>query len=310
MSFVYGPVPSRRLGQSLGIDPIPSKTCNYNCVYCQLGRTRLLTNERKDFFPPECILAEVESSLTAHKSGDIDCVTFVGQGEPLLCHSLGVLIRRVKAVSDLPVAVITNGSLLWQPEVQQELQAADIVMPSLDCVDESTFRTQFRGRLWVEVMLLQGVNDGEPALFRLRDALAFLRPDQVHLNVPIRPPAESWVEPPDEEGLMRAVAILGEAATVVAPYEGSFDLSRNLPLGEAILEVIQRHPMRQEEVLRTLSDLPSSVVETALAELEAEGRARRVEFRGHVFWRHTTVPPADNPDDTEGQSRRGRAMSS
>lgn len=308
MGCVYGPVPSRRLGQSLGIDPIPSKSCNYNCVYCQLGRTRWLTNDRKDFYAPEDVLAEVESALASYEPGQIDYITFVGQGEPLLCRSLGKLIRGVKALSDLPVAVITNGSLLWQPGVRDELEAADVVMPSLDCADEATFRRinrpspllrlgeiiggmaafrqQYKGRLWVEVMLVRGVNDGEPALLGLRDALAFLRPDRVHLNVPIRPPAESWVEPPDEDGLMRALAILGEAATVVAPCEGAFDLSRDLPMGEAILEVIRRHPMKEAELLRTLGDCPPGVVETALADLEAEGRAQRVEFRGQASWRY------------------------
>ena len=115
---VYAPVPSKRLGQSLGVDPIPSKTCNYNCVYCQLGRTKPLTNTRKDFFPPQDILAEVQAALTASPPGSIDYVTFVGQGEPLLCASLGWLIRRVKDITDIPVAVITNESLLSVSEVR------------------------------------------------------------------------------------------------------------------------------------------------------------------------------------------------
>ena len=310
MGWVYGPVPSRRLGQSLGIDPIPAKTCNYNCVYCQLGRTRRLTDSRRDYYPPEDILAEVKAALARHQVGEIDYITIVGQGEPLLYRSLGKLIEGVKALSDLPVAVITNGSLLWLPAVRDELRPADVVMPSLDCADEATFRrinrpspllrigdvisglatfrSQYRGQLWVEVMLVGGVNDGEAVLLRLRDMLRFLHPDRVHLNVPIRPPAESWVQPPDEEALMRALAILGEAAEVVAPYEGAFHLSTDLPLGEAILEVIGRHPMKDIEISRTLGDRPAGVVEATLAGLEADGKARRVEFQGQVFWRQAT----------------------
>ena len=111
MKYVYGPVPSRRLGQSLGIDTIPLKTCNWNCVYCQLGRTEPLVNQRNDYFPPEEILAEIREVLDSHKPGEIDWVTFVGSGEPTLHASIGWLIRKVKALSDLPVAVITNGSL-------------------------------------------------------------------------------------------------------------------------------------------------------------------------------------------------------
>ena len=118
MRYVFGPVPSRRLGQSLGIDPIPLKTCNWNCVYCQLGRTQPLTNQRKDYFPPQEILAEVRQSLDAHQPGEIDWVTFVGSGEPLLHASIGWLVRQVKKITELPVAVITNGSLLYLPEVR------------------------------------------------------------------------------------------------------------------------------------------------------------------------------------------------
>ena len=120
MNYVYGPVPSRRLGQSLGVDPIPFKTCNYNCVYCQLGRTTPLTNERRDFFPREGILAQVRDALERRQPGQIDYVTFIGQGEPTLCASLGWLIRQVKALTDVPIAVLTNGALLFQPEGYEE----------------------------------------------------------------------------------------------------------------------------------------------------------------------------------------------
>ena len=131
-AIVFGPIPSRRLGQSLGIDPIPLKTCNWNCVYCQLGRSTPLVNERKNYFVPEAILAEVQAALAAHRPGDIDWITFVGSGEPTLHASIGLLIRQVKTLTDLPVAVITNGSLLYLPEVRQELSAADAVLPTLD----------------------------------------------------------------------------------------------------------------------------------------------------------------------------------
>jgi wyosine [tRNA(Phe)-imidazoG37] synthetase (radical SAM superfamily) len=132
MKYVYDPVPSRRLGQSLGIDTIPLKTCNWNCVYCQLDRTKPVTNERKVDFPPEEILAEVKRALADHQLGEIDWVTFVGSGEPLLHASMGYLIRQVKNLTDLPVAVITNGSLLYLPVVRQVLAVADAVLQSLD----------------------------------------------------------------------------------------------------------------------------------------------------------------------------------
>jgi wyosine [tRNA(Phe)-imidazoG37] synthetase (radical SAM superfamily) len=125
MNFVFGPVPSRRLGRSLGIDTIPLKTCNWNCVYCQLGRSVPLVNQRRNYFLTEAILAEVQLALAAHRSGEIDWITFVGSGEPTLHAGIGLLIRQVKALTDLPVAVITNGALLHLPEVRAELIAAD-----------------------------------------------------------------------------------------------------------------------------------------------------------------------------------------
>jgi wyosine [tRNA(Phe)-imidazoG37] synthetase (radical SAM superfamily) len=308
MRTVYGPVPSRRLGQSLGIDPIPFKTCNYNCVYCQLGRTRPLINQRKNFFPPDAILAEVQGALAAHRPGQVDYVTFVGQGEPLLCASLGWLIRAVKALTDIPVAVITNGSLLFMTEVREEVRAADMVMPTLDAADEATFRRinrpwprlhiqdiiegiaafreVFAGQLWVEVMLVKGLNDTEETLRQAAAALKRIRPDQVHINVPIRPPAETWVMPPDGTGLMRAMAILGDVAPIVTPADGVFELAEGMPVTEAILEIIRRHPMRESELLATLAGRAPDDIRETLRVLEAGGQAQCIEYRGQRFWTH------------------------
>jgi len=307
-SYVYGPVPSRRLGQSLGVDPIPFKTCNYNCVYCQLGRTTPLTNERRGFLPREEILAQVREALERHQPGQIDHVTFVGQGEPTLCASLGWLIRQVKALTDVPVAVLTNGALLFQPEVREELAAADVVMPTLDAADQATFRQinrpwprfhiadivegmaafrrMFQGQLWMEVMLVKGLNDDVLTLLAIRDALARIRPDRVHINVPIRPPAEPWVKIPDEEAIEHATAILGEAAEVVAPYEGSFDLSGFADVAEAILAIIRRHPMRQRRLVETLDRWAPGEVEETLTQLEFSGQAQKRVYRSEIFWEY------------------------
>jgi wyosine [tRNA(Phe)-imidazoG37] synthetase (radical SAM superfamily) len=306
MQAVYGPVPSRRLGQSLGVDPIPFKTCNYNCIYCQLGRTTPLTSERKDYIPPEEILAQVKEALARHRPGEIDYITFVGQGEPLLCASIGWLIGQIIAITAIPVAVITNGSLLYLSEVRAGIRAADVVMPTLDAADETTFRRinrpwpklriaeiikgmvafrdEFPGQLWMEVMLVKGVNDTAEVLLGLRDALARIRPDQVHINIPIRPPAEAWVEPPDEEGLMRAVAILGDVARVMLTYEGSFELAEDLPVAEAIVEIIRRHPMQERELLETLARFAPGEVQRALQDLVASGEAQEIVYQGQTFW--------------------------
>lgn len=140
MKYVFGPVPSRRLGQSLGIDPVPLKTCNWNCVYCQLGRSLPLTNERREYVPRENIIVEVEQALASHQPGEIDWVTLIGSGETTLPASIGWLIRQVKSLTPLPVAVITNGSLLYLPEMRLELSPADAVLPSLDAGNARLYR--------------------------------------------------------------------------------------------------------------------------------------------------------------------------
>jgi len=305
---VYGPVPSRRLGQSLGVDPIPFKTCNYNCVYCQLGRTTPLTNTRKDFFPPNDILAALRAALSQAEPNSIDYITFVGQGEPTLCASLGRLIKDAKAMSDISVAVITNGALLCHKDVRADLHPADVVIPTLDAADETTFRRinrpwpkfridkiidgmaafrqEFNGQFWVEVMLVKGVNDSEPVLHKLAVALQRIQPDQIHLNVPIRPPAEAWVEPPDDAGLVRAQALLGDVAPIVSFAEGDFRLATDMPPADAVIEIIRRHPMRQTKLIETLKQARLTPAQTraTLASLEARGAARRYEYQGQTFW--------------------------
>lgn len=306
MKYVFGPVPSRRLGQSLGIDTIPLKTCNWNCVYCQLGRSVPLTPKRGEYFPQSDILVEVTQELAAHQTGEIDWVTFVGSGEPTLHSGIGWLIRQVKALTILPVAVITNGSLLYLPEVREDLSVANAVLPSLDAgtpelyrrinrphpqltferlVDGlAAFRDEYQGQLWVEVMLVRGLNDSEVALRAIVSALERIRPDQVHLVLPTRPPAETWVQPPDDEGLLRACAILGDTACVIHPASGSFDLGETESLVEAIVGIITRHPMREDELVETLKNVSTREVTDTLAELEKSGKAQVVERFGVRFW--------------------------
>jgi wyosine [tRNA(Phe)-imidazoG37] synthetase (radical SAM superfamily) len=306
MKYVYGPVPSRRLGQSLGIDTIPFKTCNWNCVYCQLGRTSPPTNERRDYFPVSEILAEVESTLKTHQAGEIDWITFVGSGEPTLHASFGEIIRKVRAMTSLPIAVITNGSLLHLPEVREELLTADVVLPTVCAGTEKlyrkinrpmaelgfdefisgivAFRDQFPGKLWVEVMLVKDLNDSEDALQDLAAVLKRIRPDEVHLNSPTRPPCEPWVKPVDKAALDRAQRILGDVTHVVLPAEGEVDLSGYDNVVDAIEAVITRHPISEEELVRALDRWQPGHVGESLADLERSGKAQVVIRDGQRSW--------------------------
>ncbi|MFH1908744.1 MAG: radical SAM protein [Chloroflexota bacterium] len=306
MNYVFGPVPSRRLGQSLGIDTIPLKTCNWNCVYCQLGRSVPLTSERREYFPRADILAEVEITLSSHKAGEIDWLTFVGSGEPTLHSGIGWLIRQVKALTSLPVAVITNGSLLYRPEVRTELSAADAVLPSLDAgtpdlyrkinrpwpeltferlVDGlSLFRQEFSGKLWVEVMLVKGVNDTETALQELAAILKRIQPDQVHLSLPIRPPAESWVQPAGDDSLRRAQAFLGKIASVLIPSLAQSEFTETGDLEATLLSIITRHPMPEQDLIGGLPAWQPEQIREALTRLEVQGRAQKVRRFGTWFW--------------------------
>lgn len=306
MKSVFGPVPSRRLGQSLGIDPVPFKTCNWNCVYCQLGRTAPFSLERHEYVPKTEILAQVQEVLAERPRSDVDWVTFVGSGETCLHSELGWLINAVKQETELPVAVITNGSLLHLPEVRRDLLAADAVLPSLDAASErlyrkinrphrsltldmligglKAFRAEYGGQLWVEVMLINGLNDGERNLQALAAAVEDIGADEIHLLQPTRPPAEAWVEPPDDITLQRAQFILGKRARIIAETSGTFDLSTEGNVSEALLSILTRHPMCEHDLLSTLEKwLPGQAVQT-LEKFSAAGQIQSVTRRGKRFW--------------------------
>jgi wyosine [tRNA(Phe)-imidazoG37] synthetase (radical SAM superfamily) len=294
------------LGKSLGIDPIPLKTCNWNCVYCQLGRTQPLNNTRQEYVPTCEILAEMRQTLAARQPDEIDWVTFVGSGEPTLHSGLGWLIFQVKGMTGLPVAVITNGALFYLPEVREELAAADAVLPSLDAGNTrlyrkinrpwpkltfdrlveglAAFRRGFAGKLWVEVMLVNGLNDNEEALNEIASSLQCIQPDQVDINLPTRPPAEAWVQPPGEEGLQRARAILGKIARIVPQPQAHSTFIDSEDLAEAVMGVVTRHPMQEADLLAGLPAYTPNQVKEVLARLEDGGQVKKVSRYQTWFW--------------------------
>lgn len=299
----YGPVPSRRLGLSLGISPIPNKTCNYSCIYCQLGRTKHLTYTRQSFFPIESLVQEVASFLKKQVSFDV--VTLVGEGEPTLYRDLDILISAIKKLTDKPVAIITNGALLYDSSVSDALMLADLVLPSLDAYNEQSFRKinrphrsltydqvyqglvsfsqQYRGQLWLEIMLLAGINDSLDQLQDYKKQLASIRYDRLYLNTAVRPPAEPYVQAVSHEKMAQAVDLLDGISIDLLHSEGFHSEEPDHVL--AIKNIIKRHPMNQHEITGFLQTRSCSDVTGILARLQQDDDVMTIHYKGYDSYR-------------------------
>lgn len=316
MQYVFGPVASRRLGKSLGIDPVPPKTCNWNCVYCQLGRSVPLVNKRREYFPRADIVAEVLRALNKAEPGSIDWITFVGSGEPTLHSGLGWMMREIKQFTSLPLAVITNGSLLYLPEVQQELLIADAVLPSLDAGNRELYRkinrpwpklsfdqhvqglVEFRkvypGKFWLEVMLVKGVNDTPQALQEIAQIVNRINPDRVDITLPTRPPAETWVDPATPDAVSLAEELFGQAAHIVSELVPQAQILPDADLAEAIMHLIIRHPIPEDGLTNYLAGWTSEQIQQALLKLQTENQAKLVERFGRHYWTSSEAVYAEN----------------
>jgi wyosine [tRNA(Phe)-imidazoG37] synthetase (radical SAM superfamily) len=266
MKYIYGPIPSRRLGKSLGVSPIKKKTCNLSCVYCQLGLTDNMTNSFTNDYKVNDILTEVKEVLQQNKK--IDVITIVGEGEPTLYEDLDILIKSIKAETDIPVAVITNGTKLNEEKVFRALLEADLVLPSLDAYDEMSFKRinrphkelnyheslasliefskVFQGQLWLEIMICKGYNDSDEAIVGFTKLLKKIKHQRLYINSPVRPPAIKTVKPVDHlasEIIARKLG--GINIDVLADPEFYSNIKDDY---EAILSIIRRHPMNQFEI--------------------------------------------------------------
>lgn len=305
--LAFGPVPSRRLGSSLGVNAFGSKHCSYACVYCQLGRTPDMSITRLDAAPPAAVVTAVAWRLgEAERRGvEIDFVTVVSHGEPTLDRNLGETLRRLRRLGR-PLAVITNGSLLDRADVRADLQAADWVSVKVDAAREpmwrslnrphgklelgavleglQTFAGDFPGTLVTETMVLAGLNDSEAELAAIGDELARVGPDTAYIAAPTRPPAEPWVRPAPSRGLVRAHEVLGQrlprveliVAEPCAPFQPSSDLEREL------VGVTAVHPLDDESVVE-LGGGSATALDVA-ERLVAEGRLDAVTYRGRRFF--------------------------
>lgn len=298
-SVVYGPVPSRRLGRSLGIDLVPFKTCTYDCIYCQLGRTTHKTVRRGHWIDPEPAVAQVRDRLDSNP----DVIAVAGSGEPTLNNGLGEVIAGIKALTDVPVAVITNGSLLGRSSVQQDLARADVVLPSLDAADAASwkavnrphpnlsfdgfvdgmaaFRQGFAGQIWLEVLLLDGLTGTREHVERLASLAARTSPDRVQLNTVVRPPAEMTARPVTEGRLEAYAALFTPRAEVIA---GAPALQADQETTAAdVLRLISRRPCTVADTAAGLGIHQSAALK-ALTVLFERGEAQRRDHEGGCFY--------------------------
>ena len=298
--YIFGPVPSRRLGRSLGVNVIPLKYCNFNCIYCQLGRTRQLINDLRMFQPPEDVIKEMSIAV---KSRDYDYLTFIGDGEPTLYAGLGELIKWAKENQDKPLAILTNGAKLINEEVRDWLSNLNVVKVSTDAGSERTFRLinrpfreitfekfiegiekfreVFNRQIWSEVMLVQGVNDNEDEARRIGEALCRYRPDRVYVMVPTRPPAEAWVKPPTSSTLIMFANTLSRYINsdriFIIDYieRGDFHVDKEDPLN-SLLSILKMQPMTMEQVMSIIerNKLDASILDSL------RGMTKEVVFNG------------------------------
>ncbi len=272
--IIFGPVPSRRLGQSLGINNIPPKICSYSCVYCQIGRTKNISTERQVFYPVEKIIEKVSNTLERLKENKetVDFLSFVPDGEPTLDINIGKEIAGLKKFK-IKTAVITNSSLLWREDVRRDLKKADLVSLKIDVAGNKEvwekinrpapdinydavldgikkFSAVFKGKLLTETLLVKNINDNEKDMRNTAEFLSEIKPAVAFIGIPTRPPAEKWVLPPDEEKINRAYHLFGEyglnTELITGGGTGSFGFTGDAE--KDLLNIVSVHPMSKKQV--------------------------------------------------------------
>jgi wyosine [tRNA(Phe)-imidazoG37] synthetase (radical SAM superfamily) len=303
---IFGPVLSRRLGRSLGVDLLPFKTCTFSCVYCECGATTSLMTKRSEFFPASTVIAELDQILS--KQPGLDYITFAGSGEPTLSLSIGPVITHIKTTYPCySVAVLTNGSLCTRADVRNDLLMADLTLPTLTTADQQTFdrihrphpslridaiiagmeqfRKMYTGILWLEIFIIPGLNTTADELAGLKGAIERINPDRVQLNTLDRPPAEGWVQPAPDAELERIRDVLGRSGIEI--------ISRTLPVPrttvpdyeavEMIRATLRRRPSTIEDLVRT-TGMSGGELAKILAALEQEGMVMSQRGTRGVFY--------------------------
>lgn len=301
MKYTFGPVPSRRLGLSLGVDLVGKKICSLNCLYCECGPTSNLTLSRREYVPANEVLNEFREVL--RRSIEFDWVTFSGYGEPLLNSEFYTIAKVIKDMVGERLALLTNGTLFMFKDIRDEASVCDYVLPSLDAGSEETFQKLNRPyngltlgdlvkgirsfkkeyphiRMALEIVFVKGINDSEEELTEIKKKIEYISPDEVHLNTVVRPPAYK-VEPVDFDFLLFAKDFIGHENTLIL---GLPRLCSTRSIGEDILlSALKRRPLTYSDLISLLGN--KERVESVVEKLEAEGILERVFFAGKAFYR-------------------------
>ncbi|MCJ7443421.1 MAG: radical SAM protein [Methanotrichaceae archaeon] len=294
MEYLFGPVLSRRLGLSMGVDLLQYKTCNLDCVYCELGKTICLASCRSRFVPPVRVLNEIK----AKSNDDFDHLTFAGSGEPTLSVDLGEIVLQAKEIVDAPIAIITNSTLLMDPQVRKEVALADIVLPSLDAITQKTFqainrpasgtrieeiihglkafRNDFDGEIWLEVMLVKGLNDHEADL--IAKVSESIEPERIQLNTVVRTPTES-VMPLDKEEILKMLELFPGAEVIP-----DWDWRVPIDIRAKILDLLSKEPCTIEEI-EVLLHIERNNVIKYISILERDKSLSRHKFQGKLYFK-------------------------
>ena len=303
---LFGPVPSRRLGMSLGIDLIPKKVCSLNCVYCEVGKTTKLTLDRMEYVKYSRIIAELKQFMS--NDPKIDYITFSGSGEPTLNSRIGEVINFIrKEYPDVKIAVLTNGTLLFDQKLRTELLQADVILPSLDAASQSTFkkinrpnlnlkietyiqglidlRKEYKGNIWLEIFLLKGYNDSKDELDLLKNAILKINPDSIQLNTLDRPGTVAGLIPLSKNELQEIIDYwnLAHVEIIASAQERTSIESYSGDIETAILETIARRPCTLDD-LHSFLGIHVNEINKYLGTLEANNKIETVNLERGVFY--------------------------
>ncbi len=295
MKYCFGPVPSRRLGRSLGVDLLPAKTCNMDCIYCEIGKGHGTTCDIDEYFPFSEIRDEIDH-IVSQGTPEFDCLTFTASGEPTLYSRLGDLIAFARSRADRPVAVLTNAGIVFQEKVMDALAKADFVLASLDAATEKVFRkinrphpcieltrvieglaelrSMMRGELWLEILFVADINDSDQEVEALSVAMQKILPHRIQLNTVVRPPAEDWARPVSSARLQEIAMKLGERAEVIVDFKQKMAAGASGLVEAEVLEMLKRRPLTCRDIKALFS-----------FEADIEGILQGLEKRGLVYRR-------------------------